>query len=243
LAPLVAALIVTTRYEGMVGLAHLGRRMVRVRVPVRWWAFAVSPLLVLALVLLVDVAVGRQLPAAHDFARFSGVPSQWGAVGVGAIIIMVNGFGEESGWRGYALPHLQRRHQPLIATMIVAGLWAGWHLPMFFVVEGFRSFTVAITVGWVLGLFCGAIVLTWLYNRSRSVLLVALWHGTYNIISGTSAATGLLAAVSTSLVIVLAVVLAVLELRATRTGRASVLGTPGALPDTHPEFSPAADPG
>jgi len=187
---------------------------------------------VLALVLLVDVAAGRPVPAADDFARFSGVSSGWGILGVGATIIVINGFGEETGWRGYALPHLQLRYTPMTATLVVAGLWAGWHLPMFFVVEGFRTFTVAITVGWVFGLFCGAIVLTWLYNRTGSILLVALWHGTYNIISGTSAATGLLAAVSTTLVMVLAIALVVLELRATRGGRASILHPPSATPDT-----------
>ncbi len=223
MAPLVAALVVTARFDGRAGLAHLGRRMVRVRVPLRWWAFALSPLLVLGLVLLVDGVSGRALPLAGDFARFSGLPSGWGVLGVGAAIV-VGGFGEEAGWRGYALPQLQRRHAPLAATLVVAALWAAWHLPMFLVVEGFRSFTGPVTAGWVLGLFCGAVVLTWLYNRTGSILLAAVWHGTYNIISGTSAATGLLAALSTTLVITLAVVLVVLEVKSTRTGHASVLG-------------------
>jgi uncharacterized protein len=223
LAPLVAAVTVTAWCEGRAGLVDLGRRMARVRVPLRWWVFAVSPLLVLGLVLVVDRVAGRALPAAGDFARFSGLPSSWGVLGVGAAIVVVNGFGEETGWRGYAVPHLQQRHTPLAATVFVAVLWAGWHLPMFLVVEGFRSFTVPITVGWVIGLFCGAVVLSWLYNHTGSILLVALWHGTYNVISGTTAASGLLAAVSTTLVIVLAALLVVLEVRATRHGRTSIL--------------------
>jgi uncharacterized protein len=223
LAPLVAAIAVTAWFEGRAGLADLGRRMVRFRVPLRWWVFAASPVLVLGLVLVVDRVIGRALPAAGDFARFSGLPSSWGVAGVGVAIVAVNGFGEETGWRGYAVPHLQQRHTPLAATTVVAVLWAGWHLPMFFVVEGFRSFTVAITVGWVIGLFCGAVVLTWLYNHTGSILLVALWHGTYNMTSGTSAASGLLAAVSTTAVIVLAALLVVLEVRATRHGGPSIL--------------------
>jgi len=243
LAPLAAAVIVTARYDGRAGLADLGRRMVQVRVRLRWWVFAVSPLLVLALVLLVDGVAGRALPAAEDFARFSGVPSGWGTLGVAATIIVINGFGEETGWRGYALPHLERRHTPLTATLIVAGLWAGWHLPMFLVVDSFRTFTPAITVGWVIGLFCGAIVLTWLYNHTSSILLVALWHGTYNIISGTSAATGFLAAASTTLVMVLAVTLLVLELRATHADRASILHPPSTSPDTRRTSTDSPHPG
>ena len=228
LGPLLAAVVVTARFDGRQGLSDLGRRMVLVRVPARWWAFAVSPLLVLLAVLAVDVLAGLPSPAVNDFAVFSGVPAGWGVLGVAATILLVNGFGEETGWRGYALPRLQDRHRPLTATLIVAALWAGWHTPMFFVVDTFRSFSVPILAGWIIGLFCGAIVLSWLYNRSGgSILLVAVWHTTYNLISGTAAATGLLAAVSTTLVIGLAAVLVVLEVRATRDGRDSVLSPVG----------------
>ena len=39
---------------------------------------------------------------------------------------------EEIGWRGFALPRLQKRHNALIATLIVGILWALWHLPLVF---------------------------------------------------------------------------------------------------------------
>lgn len=38
---------------------------------------------------------------------------------------------EEPGWRGFALPQLQQRYGPVPATLILAPLWAGWHLPLF----------------------------------------------------------------------------------------------------------------
>jgi membrane protease YdiL (CAAX protease family) len=227
LGPLLAAFVMTARQLGRRGGLDLLHRMVRVDVPVRWWLFAVSPLLLLLLVLLVERISGQALPAAGQFAIFSGIPSGWGPLGVaGAILVM--SFGEETGWRGYALPRLQQRHSPLVATVVLAAIWVLWHAPLFLLVDTYRSFTVAMLAAWIFGLCCGAVVLSWLYNRSGgSILLVAVWHATYNVISGTDAATGLLAAASTTLVAALAITLVVLEIRAARRGKASVLGPVG----------------
>jgi membrane protease YdiL (CAAX protease family) len=38
--------------------------------------------------------------------------------------------GEEPGWRGYALPHLQADRSPLRGGLILAALVALWHLPI-----------------------------------------------------------------------------------------------------------------
>jgi membrane protease YdiL (CAAX protease family) len=233
MAPLLAAFVMTARQQGSRGVRDLCRRLILVKVAARWWWFALSPLLLLIVVLLTEAALGQDLPEANQFATFSGLPSSWGVLGV-ACIMLLAGFGEETGWRGYALPRLQQRHSPLVATAVLAALWVVWHAPMFLVVDTYRSFSPAILVGWTIGLFCGAVVLTWLYNRSGgSILLVAIWHATYNLISGTDAATGLLAATSTTLVITIAVTLVGLEIRASHRGGTSVLApTPrGPLPD------------
>jgi membrane protease YdiL (CAAX protease family) len=233
MGPLLAAFVMTARQQGPKGVRDLVRRLVLAKVAARWWLFALSPLLLLIVVLLTEAALGQDLPAAHQFATFSGVPSRWGVLGVAGIMLLA-GLGEETGWRGYALPRLQQRHSPLVATVLVAALWVGWHAPMFLVVDTYRSFSPAILVGWVIALFCGAVVLSWLYNRSGgSILLVAIWHATYNLISGTEAATGLLAATSTTLVIALAVTLVGREIHASHRGGASVLAPPprGSLPD------------
>jgi membrane protease YdiL (CAAX protease family) len=238
LGPLLAAFVMTARQQGSRGVRDLVRRMFLVKVPARWWLFAVSPLLLLIMVLLTEAALGHDLPAAHQFAIFSGLPSTWGVLAVAGIMLLA-GFGEETGWRGYALPRLQQRHGPLVATMMLAALWVAWHTPMFLVVDTYRSFSPAILVGWSFGLFCGAVVLTWLYNRSGgSILLVAIWHATYNLVSGTDAAAGLLAAISTMVVIALAGTLVGLEIRASRRGGTSVLAPRGSRSDLTTALSP-----
>lgn len=230
--PMVAAFVASSRWGGRAAVGDLVRRMLRTRVPSRWWVFAISPLLLLGVVLLVEGVSGHPLPQPGDFARFSGLPAGWGVLGVaGALLVM--GLGEETGWRGYALPVLQGRYGALAATAVVAVMWIMWHAPMFVVVETYRSFNVGILLGWCMDMYCGAVVLTWLYNRSgASVLVVAVWHAGYNLLSGTHAATGVLAVVSTAPVIALALSLIALELRATRRHRPSVLGPPQPRP-TH----------
>jgi hypothetical protein len=68
-------------------------------------------------------------------------------------------------------------------------------------------------------------VLTSLYNHTGgSILVVALWHATYNLASGTTAADGTVAAVATAAVIFWAVSLIQRE----RAGRPA-LGRPPAI--------------
>lgn len=67
-----------------------------------------------------------------------------------------------------------------------------------------RGFTPLTLLGFGIGLICGAVVLGWLYNRTGSILAVAVWHATYNMTAATDAAHGMIAAVSTTVVIIAA---------------------------------------
>lgn len=91
---------------------------------------------------------------------------------------------EEIGWRGYALPVLQRRYRPLTASLILGVIWAVWHLPLAWAVVGYQQsdepwrymtrFLITI-----LPLSCLA---TWFFNGSgESVPLVSLFHIAVNM--------------------------------------------------------------
>ena len=202
MGPMLAAIIVTAVVYGATGLRDLGRRVVRWRVGWRWWLVAVSPLLMLPIALLIGRVAGAAVPSVEDFANFTGVWSGLGVLGVLAVLV-VAGFGEETGWRGFAVPHLELRFSPLTTALIVAPLSALWHLPQFIVVANLRTFSPLLVAGWFFGLVCGSIVLTWLYDNSGgSILLVAVWHALYNLVAGTAAAHGTLGVLVTVLVMI-----------------------------------------
>jgi membrane protease YdiL (CAAX protease family) len=222
LGPALAAFVVTVLVWGRKGVRELLVRMARWHMPRRWWAATLSPLAFLAVALAVSAAIGKS-PSGRDFGQYSGL-SATGVVPVVAIVI-VSTFGEETGWRGFALPLLQGRYGALVAALLITPIWAVWHLPFFFNVAGYRGFAPVGYVGFVFGLACGSIVLTWLYNGTGgSILACAVWHGLYNLDTGTAASTAVIQAVTTTFVYILAFLLVGLELRARRRGEASVLG-------------------
>jgi len=88
------------------------------------------------------------------------------------------GTNEEPGWRGFALPRLQLKFSPLIASIILGLIWGFWHTPIY--LPQYGSF---IQYGiFLLNTIKIAIILTWLYNRTGgSVLATALLHTVGNI--------------------------------------------------------------
>lgn len=230
LGPLVAAVIATWLADGRTGLADLAKRMVRWRTPV--WRFALvalSPLLLLGVALPVAAVVQGAWPELEGLGRMDGWP-EIGWLGLFVLMVLVVGFGEETGWRGFAIHRLEPRHGPLLATLIVTVFWALWHAPVFFFVDNFQELGVGMTVGWLVGLVAGSAVLTWVYVYSaRSVLAVAVWHGAFNMAVASQASEGLIAAIVTTAVMLWGFTLLFIWSRR-RTARPMAPARPAATP-------------
>jgi membrane protease YdiL (CAAX protease family) len=198
--PMLAAIVVTSLTGRREGLKDLLGRMLTWRVRALWWLVALTPLVLYVLI----AAVLRFIP---------GGSADWAALGqidflpnldAGALLVwfLTFGLGEETGWRGFALPGLQRGRSALWATVILWVLWTLWHLPLFFYL-----YDVTVVAGLVVGLLAGAIVFTWLYNSTGgSILMTAVWHATFNFVTGcTACKAGTAAAVLSTLVMVWAI--------------------------------------
>lgn len=174
LGPIGSALLVTAVTEGRAGLRAWRGRMTRLRVSWRW--FLVVALSVPAALTITSAALTNQNPVIPPVTVLAAyVP--------GLIMQMITtGLAEEPGWREFAMPHMQRRFGPLVATMVVGVLWGSWHLPLFLTEWGggpdagpsrplaFMGTTLAFSF-----------VMTWVFNRSReSMPLVMLLHTSVN---------------------------------------------------------------
>lgn len=135
-APMIAALIVTGLAYGRTGYAELFSRVLPWRAPVPWRQ-AVLVLLVCWLVFFAVAGMmwtatalyGPPNAFADTLARFGGTPAAINLILFASLLISTGPVLEELGWRGFVLPHLLRRFDPLTAAIVLGSLWWFWHFP------------------------------------------------------------------------------------------------------------------
>ncbi len=169
------------------------------------WTVTLSPLAILGAALVTDRLVEGQWPNLSALGRHSGVP-ELGVLPMLALILIVNGFGEEIGRRGFLLPRLQSKFGPLRGTLVVWPIWLIWHLPLFGFLANFQSMDLATAVFvWGLGLLAGTLVLAnVMHIAGGSVFAAALWHTLFNVAAGPGLSP-MASAVATTIVMIWAV--------------------------------------
>jgi uncharacterized protein len=87
---------------------------------------------------------------------------------------------EEPGWRGFALPKMLGRWNPVVASLILGVIWFAWHLPLLIQDLGGTQRPLAPYVLVVLSL---SVIITWLWSASgRNVFIVVVFHAAVNSI-------------------------------------------------------------
>ena len=164
-APGISGIFLIWWHYGLKGLGSFFRRLFIWRAPIRWWLF-----LLLGIPAIVYTAAAITGTISDPF-RFS----PWYMVFPALVQSLLLGpMGEEFGWRGLALPLLQRRFSPFWASLILGIIWAVWHAPAFVMSGTPQS---AWSFGpFFLGLMAVAVIMTPLFNASRGSLLIAILY-------------------------------------------------------------------
>jgi uncharacterized protein len=171
--PTLAAFIMAGVTGGRAGIVHLLRRIVLWRVGLRWYLFAIvgiPAIAVLGAVVLPGVLASYQAPALSLVLTYP----------VSFLVALIIGgpLGEEPGWRGFALPRLQRLHGPLVGNLILGPLHVFWHLPLFWIPQwGTPRDTTLDLLWYLLSGIALTFIFAWVFNNTKgSVLLVVLVH-------------------------------------------------------------------
>ncbi len=179
-AALMPAFVVSAIFSTVPGVRQHLASLVKPRGPGIYYPLA---LVLFAGIWLIGAALSRGvgLPVPER-----ALPAEAARIGLlGGIVVqilynfLVNGLSEEVGWRGFALPRLQARHSPLMASAIVWVFWSVWHAPAY--LGGFAPQSLENTLVEFVLILPVTILFTWFYNRTGgSLLVVALLHPAMN---------------------------------------------------------------
>jgi uncharacterized protein len=175
LGPMVAAIIVAGIYYRARGVKELLGRYLRWRIGWSNYAFAIlMPVAVVAVESALNILVGAKHPAAAQIATWHALLPRF------VFMFLFVGLGEETGWRGFALPELQKRYSPLVASLILGVIWAAWHIPLIGV-----EFKGPVIPAFLLSVMSASVVTAWLFNRSGGGLLpLPLFHAMVDTVGG-----------------------------------------------------------
>jgi membrane protease YdiL (CAAX protease family) len=166
-SPGIAGVLLVWRKYGLKGLVSFFRRLTLWRAPAPWWLY-----------LLLGIPAINYLGAALNGTISDPFPfSPWYLVFPAlAQALFLLGTNEEFGWRGLALPLLQRKFSPFWTGLILGIMWAAWHTPAF-LLGGALQYGAWSFVPFFGGVVALSVILTPLFNSARGSLLIAyLYH-------------------------------------------------------------------
>jgi membrane protease YdiL (CAAX protease family) len=175
--PMISAFIITFKVSGLSGCIKLFQKFFLIKVHYKWYILAFFIPIVIVLCVLVFLNIASNPDIDINFMN----PLEFIS---GFLISLLIVTGEEFGWRGFALPRLQKKYNALTSSLILGILWSIIHFPLFFV-QPERASGVHILIvvpGFVLLMVCFTIIITFLYNGSKgSIFISCVFHASLGI--------------------------------------------------------------
>lgn len=163
-SPGIAGVLLVLWNSGLKGLGSFLRRLALWRAPALWWLF-----LLVGIPAVVYGGAALKGTISEPFP-FSAWPEALGALAFALVLGPI----EEFGWRGLALPLLQRRFAPVWAGLVLGMVWALWHVPSL-LMSGMPQSTWSVGP-YFLGIIAISVILTPLFNASGGSLLIAILY-------------------------------------------------------------------
>ena len=172
IAPICAALVLTYRKSGGIGIKKLLKRSFdfkSVKNKKWFWPTLLLMPLVFSLVFGVSSLLEFELLPA---------PIPLMAAPIALIMFFLSALFEQVGWMGYAFEPMRNRWGLFKSTMLLGVIWGLWHVPMYI----FSMPEPEMIVAQVLVLIALRFIIVWLYsNTGKSVFIAILIHAIYNV--------------------------------------------------------------
>lgn len=166
----------------------------------RWWwiGWLLIPVLALAILGMSLLMPGARWAADSELIQLSlaQMPQgfgPWGLIAVslfsgllaGATLNAVFAFGEEVAWRGFLVREFKGR-KFLTASLLIGVIWGFWHFPL--ILNGHNYPDHPVPGVFMMVLMCTALtpILLYFRQKSGSVIVPAVMHGTFNAVVGIS---------------------------------------------------------
>ncbi len=168
-APMIAAIIVVFRSQGLSGVGTLFRQLTYWTFPPAWYlrAILIFPATIFAVLLALSLYSANFTPVLSlSIMAFSGLLSSlW----------------EEIGWTGVATPLMLKRLSPLNVGLQLGFLHALWHLAasIYGAGEFHGNLFVVNFVATAVGIVGLRIITIWIYAQTRSLVLGWLTHASF----------------------------------------------------------------
>lgn len=192
--PCTAGALLTGLIYGRTGLRELLSRLFNWRVGARWYAVALlaAPMSLSITLFALSLTSSVFVPGifatgdngsslVFGFSTSQRVPFLLFVLALG----LFNGFIEELGWTGFAIPKM-RKSYGLLATGLGVGLmWGGWHGLSNYLGSAAESggLPLAFYISVLLFSFLPPfrVLMVWVYDRTRSLLVAVLMHASLNV--------------------------------------------------------------
>ncbi len=175
--PSLASILLTGIVDGKDGLRDLFLRLCRWRVNIRWYGAAILITPILLTTILVALTLISPVFMPGIFTAGDKVTNLGLSIAAG----LTAGFFEELGWTGFAAPKMQLKLSAFATSVTLGLIWAIWHFLADFwggyVVYGELYFPHYLL--WVVALPAYRVLMVWIYNNTRSLLLAQFMHASF----------------------------------------------------------------
>jgi membrane protease YdiL (CAAX protease family) len=173
--PTLAAVTVILLIREKGGLRKLFGALLKLRVSPGWYFFVFGFwFAVAALALGLGTFFGQPFPSLSRFGWIGLLPI--------FLTMLLSNVWEEIGWRGFALPRLQRSFSDLIIVFIIGLLWSLWHLPL--MLNPTSSMSGLPWYGFIIFILSLTVIYTWLYEYTdHSLFFVSVFHAMSNTVA------------------------------------------------------------